>query len=77
MRAKQMHDLAHAGTHQCAPKDWRDVPIVTNDYDLDATIMHRDNPALPQRLGMYVKRSGKAYGPLTAYNAYHGYSGDN
>lgn len=76
MKAKSMKELGH-GCHDCAPKDWRDIPDVTGDYDLDATIMHRDNPDLPQRLNLYVKRDRNAYGPLTGYNGYHGYGGDN
>lgn len=77
MKAKAMRELAHCGNHDCAPKDWRDVPNMTGDYDLDATIMHRDNPDLPRRLELYVKRGDNAYGPLTGYNGYHGYGGDN
>lgn len=77
MDAKQMRNLAHQGNHECAPKDWRDVPIVTNDYDLDATLMHRDNPNLPARLSLYVKHVVKPYGPITAYRGYHGYGGDS
>lgn len=76
MRAKQMREIGHSGNHECAPKDWRDVPDLTGDYDLDATIQHRQNPALPDRLALYTKR-GKAYGPLTGYRGYHNYSGDS
>jgi hypothetical protein len=79
MRPKQMQELSGPPAHhECAPKDWRTVPDVSGDYDLDATIMHRDNPNLPDRLNLYVKRGrGPAYGPLTGYNGYHGYGGDN
>jgi len=77
MNARQMRELGHCGNHDCAPKDWRDVPNLSGDYDLDATIMHRENPDLPARLNLYVKRSGRAYGPNTGYNAYSGYNGDN
>ena len=36
--------------HQCAPRGWRDVPDVTGDFDLDASILHRHNKDLPHRL---------------------------
>jgi hypothetical protein len=63
--------------HQCAPRGWRDVPDVTGDFDLDASILHRHNKDLPHRLELYTKRGGKAYGPGTAYSGYRGYSQDN
>jgi hypothetical protein len=58
-----MHNLAHQGCHDCGPKAWRNVPNVTGDYDLDATILHRNNPNLPARLKLYVKTKLKSYGP--------------
>lgn len=75
MRANQMRSLKQAQNHDCAPKAWRDVPDLTGDYDLDATIMHRSNKALPARLELYLKRSGS--GPVTGYNGYHNYGGDS
>jgi len=72
-----MHNLAHAGCHDVSPKGWRDVPRVTGDYDLDATIEHRGNSDLPKRLNLYVKRPKHTYGPRTGYNSYNGYSGDD
>jgi hypothetical protein len=79
MKASEMQRLHGQGElHECAPKDWRDVPNLVGDYDLDATIMHRDNPALPARLSLYVKNTkATSYGPRTGYNGYHGYSGDD
>lgn len=78
MRPIDMHRLAHAGCHDdCSPKGWHDVPQVTGDYDLDATILHRSNKDLPARLALYVKHRVNAYGPRTSYNGYHGYSGDD
>jgi hypothetical protein len=74
-----MHRLAHNGSHvDCSPKGYHAVPNVTGDYDLDATIMHRNNKDLPRRLELYVKK-GKAtsYGPLTNYNGYSNYHGDD
>lgn len=75
MKRLQMMGISKNQTHDaCAPKAWKDVPNVTGDYDLDATIMHRDNKDLPHRLALYTK--GQVYGPLTGYNAYHNYRGD-
>lgn len=68
MRPNQMHGLAHNGCHDCAPAGWKDVPNCTGDYDLDATILHRQNKDLPDRMKLYLKRS--AYSYKTAYNAY-------
>lgn len=68
MRPHQMHGLAHNGCHDCAPKGWKDVPKVTGDYDMDATILHRHNKDLPDRLKLYLKRG--AYSAKNAYNAY-------
>jgi hypothetical protein len=73
--ANAMARLAHGQTHGCAPKPWRDVPNVTGDYDLDATILRRHNTDLPHRLDLYTK-TGPGYGPLTGYSAYHNYHGD-
>lgn len=77
MDKKAMEAQGHHGNHQCAPKPWRDVPNLTGDYDLDATIMHRQNPSLPHRLSLYVKDRGRTYGARTGYQGYHGYSGDD
>ena len=68
MKKREMHAMGHRGCHKCAPKDWRDVENLTGDYDLDATIEHRGNSDMPNRLAMYTKRD--AYGQRTAYNAY-------
>jgi hypothetical protein len=79
MDKAQMHRLHGQGeNHACAPKAWRDVANLTGDYDLDATIAHRSNPALPDRLSLYVKHSNAtSYGARTGYSGYHGYSGDD
>lgn len=76
MRPTDMHRLCHGGCHINGPKGWHDVPVVSGDYDLDATILHRDNKNMPKRLNLYVKRGGAGYGPRTGYNAYKTYSGD-
>ena len=76
MKRKAMMEQARGQTHStCAPGPWRDVPNVTGDYDLDATIAHRANADLPHRLTLYTK-TGPGYGPLTGYSAYHNYHGD-
>lgn len=79
MKPTEMHRMCHSGCHINGPKAWHDVPVVTGDYDMDATILHRTNKNLPHRLNLYVMRkgSGAGYGPRTGYNGYHGYSGDD
>lgn len=70
MKSKAMQQIAHAGLHDCCPKAWRDVPKLTGDYDADATIMHRENKDLPDRLAMYTKRPRPAYGIRSGYGSY-------
>jgi hypothetical protein len=78
MNKAEMQRLhGQAETHACCPKDWRDVPNLVGDYDLDATILHRENPSLPQRLSLYVKRGERAYGPSSGYRGYRNYGGDS
>lgn len=77
MKAGEMRAIGHCGNHECSPAPWRDVPNLVGDYDLDATIMHRDNPSLPQRLQLYVKRGERAYGPSSGYRGYRNYGGDS
>jgi hypothetical protein len=72
MKPKAMLEIAHQGNHYCAPKAWRDVPDMTHDYDFDATIEHRNNADLPDRLNMYLRRS-RAYAIRSGYGNY----GDN
>ena len=61
-----MHRLSHGGCHINGPKGWHEVPVVSGDYDLDATIMHRNNKDMPKRLNLYVRRpsgyGGEGYG---------------
>ena len=69
MTKTQMSAMGHRGNHTtCAPGPWRDVPNLTGDYDLDATIEHRGNTDMPNRLALYTKRD--AYAQRTAYNGY-------
>lgn len=77
MLKSQMHSLRHSGNHAACPKEWRGVPNVTGDYDVDGTIMRRSNKDLPARLNQHLTNSGDAYGQLSAYNGYSGYHGDN
>ena len=78
MKPTQMHRMAHSGCHDCAPKAWHDVPKMTGDYDLDATILHNSNKDLPARLALYSKGCrGNAYGPVTGYTGYHNNHGDD
>ena len=69
--------LGNYPCHQCAPKEWRNVPDITGDYDMDATIMHRNNPAIPERLALYVRKPKGSYGALTGYSGYSNYHGDS
>lgn len=62
--------------HQCAPKEWRRTPDVTGSFELDASIARCKNGDLAKRMQFYVEREN-AYGPITGYDGYHGYSGDN
>lgn len=73
MRYQDMLRIGHQGMHDCCPNDWRRVPKVSGDYDLDATIAHRRNADMSGRLSMYVARA--PYGPRTAYMPYG--SGDD
>jgi hypothetical protein len=80
MRPDQMHRMAHAGCHTLAPKAYRDVPRLTGDIDMDASILHGKNKDMPLRLALYCKGSaggGLAYKPVTAYNGYSNYHGDD
>lgn len=61
--------------HLCAPKAWRTVPILSGDYDLDASIMHRSNKDMPSRLQLHLKKG--TYGPLTGYGGYSNMHGDD
>jgi hypothetical protein len=70
MRYLDMHKLARQGCHQVAPRAWHIVPVLTGDYDLDATIGHSRNKDMPARLAMYTGRSG--YGPRTNYGPKYG-----
>lgn len=71
-----MLKIGHKGCHQCAPREWRNTPNLTGDYDLDATILHRRNKDLGHRLELYIRKSGKTYGIKSGYSGSHGYHGD-
>lgn len=76
MSAADRKGLRSCGSHECAPKDWRGVPKITGDYDLDATILHRRNTDLPHRLALYTRTVGEPYHSRGAYHGYAGYHGD-
>ncbi len=61
--------------HECAPKPWRHTPIITGDYDLDATIMHRSNKDMTGRLQQHIYLHQSAYHYETGYNAYRNREG--
>jgi hypothetical protein len=66
----------HAQDHIVAPKIYRNTPIITGDYDLDASIMHgKHSPAMESKLKDHTKQV--IYGQRTGYNSYDGYSGDD
>ena len=76
MRRREMMKINGGKCHQCAPRDWRSTPNVTGDYDLDMTILHRQNKDLPHRLELYTRKSGKTYGMVTGYSGYSNMHGD-
>lgn len=59
--------------HQFAPEMWRKTPNITGDYEMDASIVHCKNKAVPAKLSMYTLEHN-AYRSQTAYNAYSGYT---
>jgi hypothetical protein len=62
--------------HNCAPKAWRKTPIITGDYDLDASITHgRHSPAMKHKLKDHT--GDTIYGEKTGYDGYKGYSKDD
>ena len=63
--------------HECAPKDWRGVPDRTGSFELDAVIERCENGDLPRRLKLFLDPEQAAYGPISGYSGYHGYTGDN
>ena len=64
--------------HEYAPKAWRRTAVITGDYDMDASIVHCKNKAVPGKLKMYVAANHEQseYGTRSGYNGYSGYSGD-
>lgn len=78
MRPNEMHNIAHQGCHDCSPKAWHDVPKVTGDYDLDATILHRKNRDMPARLRQHlVQPKTSSYRHRTMGSGNHGSHGDD
>lgn len=69
-------DGAPHGCHECAPRDWRNIPAVTGSYELDASIARSRNGDLPVRMSLYCP-SDTIYGARTGYDGYRGYHGDD
>jgi len=63
--------------HTFAPSIWRRTPNITGDYEMDASIVHCKNKAVPSKLRMYLLTDEPGYGPRTGYDGYSGYSGDD
>ena len=62
----------------CAAPNRRNVENVTGDPDFDYSITQTADRDVPARLKLYrLVPDGPGYGPLTGYNAYAGYGGDN
>ena len=66
----------HHPCHQCAPRGWRTTPNMTGDYDMDATIMHRGNKSIPDRLSLYLRKGRSSYHPGSGYSGVTNYHGD-
>jgi hypothetical protein len=60
--------------HQVCPKEWKEVPVITGDFEMDAVIANSHNADVPARLKLYAQGN---YGQVTAYGGYHNYSGDS
>lgn len=50
MDRASLRKLARRGTHEVAPKDHRNTPIITGDYRLDASIAGNGNSDMATRL---------------------------
>ena len=57
----------------CCPNEWDRTPNITGLFEMDAVIRANSNKNIPARLQMYCGNVSDS-GPLTAYNAYSGYS---
>jgi hypothetical protein len=71
-----MKHLTDALCHECAPREWRNVPDVTGSVELDRVIAVNPNKGMKARLQTHCTRQ-TIYGPRTGYNGYDGYSGDD
>ena len=49
---------------------------MTGDYDMDATIMHRENKSIPDRLSLYLRKGRSSYQPGSGYSGVTNYHGD-
>lgn len=62
--------------HQAAPTEFRGIPNITGNHELDAMIKKCKNKDVPNKLADYLTHD-EAYGPLTGYSGYRGYRGDS
>jgi hypothetical protein len=58
MRKVIMHKLGRRGTHEHAPKAYRDLPVVTGDHRLDASIARSKNSDGANRLARAIANAG-------------------
>ena len=72
---KILNEFTKKQTHQCCPRGWRGVEVITGDYDFDASITRASNEAGRSALRMHLSR--EAYGPITSYRGYDNYTGDD
>lgn len=63
--------------HRCCPDEFKRTSDVTGSFELDAVIQKNPNRDMKARLDMFLDDEDNAYGPITGYSGYHGYSGDN
>ncbi len=62
--------------HVFAPKLWRSTANITGNHEFDASIEHCSNSSVKAKLATHIA-SGTPYNPLTMYNGYDNYSGDD
>jgi hypothetical protein len=69
--------MAKNQLHEFAPVDYRDTPYLTGDYEFDASIAACKNKDMPKRLKMYLAGGPTGSHPVTNYDGYHNYNGDD
>ena len=63
--------------HQCAPKALRRTPNLTGDPEFDNSVMHNNNSDMIARFKHHIATPHVAYGPVTNYDGYRNYHGDD